>query len=340
MFKRYLFLSFSQLFFPFFIVLLFIASVVLLINIAARTYIVKMDFLDLFALFCYSLPGSVFFIIPITFFASLVLGVAKLSYDYELMVFFALGVKPSDILKAFLPIILLATAILLVFSLIMVPLSTSASKNFVAQKRADIDVNLKAGELGQKLGDWLIYVDEAKDRHYKNLILYSQDSVLDSQSFIVAQEGVTRNSDGLFELLLSGGDAYFTEENEIRKISYKQMNVRQIIGEPQLSGYDLIDYWKDALNHNSKSQERKFSQAILVSFFPLASIFLILVFGVANPRFQSNMSYFYVIGSVALYFVMVHISSENFPFLGITCIPTLWFIGSYLLYRRTIKLYF
>ncbi len=339
MFKRYLFLSFSQLFFPFFLVLLFIASVVLLISIAAKTYVVKMGFLDLFALFSYSLPGSVFFIIPITFFASLVLGISRLAYDYELMVFFALGVKPTAILKAFFSIILLATAILLVFSLVMVPLSTSASKNFIAQKRADIDVNLKAGELGQKLGDWLVYVDEAKNRQYKNLILYSQEQK-DSESFIVAESGRTQNANGLFELLLEKGDAYFAHEKEIRKIHYQEMNVRQVVGEPQLSGYDLFHYWQEAFGGKSKSKERKFSQAILVSFFPLASIFFILVFGVANPRFKSNMSYFYVIGAVAAYFIMVYVASENFPFLGILCIPTLWFVAGYVLYYKTIKRYY
>lgn len=350
MFKRYMFLSFSQLFFPFFLVLLFIASVVLIISIAGKTYVVKMNFFDLFALFMYSLPGSVFFIISITFFASLTLGIARLSYEYEMMVFFALGIKPMDILRTFLPITILATLILLVFSLVLVPLSNSASKNFIAQKRADIDVNLRAGELGQKLGEWLVYVDEVKDRKYKNLILYSQDK--DSENFVVAQDGKTRNQSGIFELLLEHGDVYFAQDDEIRKIIYDQMSVRQILGEPQLSGYDLLSYWQEAFTYmitsaprkeiplSVRSKERKISQAILVSVFPLVSLFLALSFGIANPRFTSNMSYFYVIGATALYFVMVHIASEHFPFLGIVCIPIVWVLSSYLLYARTIKCYY
>ncbi|HIV49140.1 LptF/LptG family permease [uncultured Helicobacter sp.] len=350
MFKRYMFLSFSQLFFPFFLVLLFIASVVLIISIAGKTYVVKMSFFDLFALFAYSLPGSMFFIISITFFASLTLGIARLSYEYEMMVFFALGIKPVDILKTFLPITILATCILLVFSLVLVPLSNSASKNFIAQKRADIDVNLRAGELGQKLGEWLVYVDEVKDRKYKNLILYSQDT--DSESFVVAQDGRTRNQNGLFELLLERGDVYFAQDDEIRKIVYDHMNVRQILGEPQLSGYDLLSYWQEAFTYiitslprkeiplSVRSKERKISQAILVSVFPIVSLFLVLSFGIANPRFKSNMSYFYVIGATALYFVMVYVAAENFPFLGILFIPTIWLLCSYLLYAKSIKRYY
>lgn len=67
MLKKYLFSSFAQIFFPFFLVLFFIASVVLLIDIAGRTYVVKMSFLDLGTLFMYLIPSSLFFIIPITF---------------------------------------------------------------------------------------------------------------------------------------------------------------------------------------------------------------------------------------------------------------------------------
>ena len=87
-------------------------------------------------------------------------------------------------------------------------------------------------------------------------------------------------------------------------------------------------------------EERKISQAILVSIFPLVSLFLALSFGIANPRFKSNMSYFYVIGATTLYFVMVHIASEHFPFLGVVCIPMLWLLLSYWLYAKTIKRYY
>lgn len=343
MFKRYLFLSFSQLFFPFLLVLLFISSVVLLISIAGRTYIVKMDFLDLFTLFSYAMPSSISFIIPIAFFASLVLGISRLAYDYELMVFFSLGVKPIAILKAFMPIILLVTVILFVFSLVVVPLSSSASINFVSKKRADVDVNLRAGELGQKIGDWLVYVDNADKRKYENLILYSQggiDKRDGADSFVVAKRGGTKNENGIFELALENGEVYFANEEEIRKIAYELMNIYQVIAEPQLNAYQLIDYWKEAFDGSSKSKKRKFTQSVLLSLFPLSSVFLILVFGVANPRFKSNMSYFYVIGASVLYFVLLYISAENFPFIGIVCIPSAWFIFSYLLYRKTIKPYY
>lgn len=339
MLRRYLFMSFSQVFFPFFFVLLFIASVVLLIDIAGRTYVVKMSFIDLGILFVYLIPGNLFFIIPITFFTSLVLSISRLAYDYELMVCFSLGTKPLAIVKYFLPITSVVTLILLVFSLVMLPLTNSASKNFVAQKRADIDVNIKPGEFGQKLGDWLIYVDSVKNRVYKNLILFSENG-FEGDTFIVAQSGKTNNNQGLFELDLQEGSAYFASQKEIKRVDYHQMSVRQNVSEPQLKGYDLLGYWSEVLTPHNAKKSRKLAQAIMVSLFPLVSIFLVPLFGIANPRFKSNMSYFYVIVSVALYFVSMHVVSEHFPLTGMLIIPLLWFIGSFVLYRKFIARFY
>ncbi len=339
MLKRYLFTSFAQIFFPFFFVLLFIASVVLLIDIAGRTYVVKMSFLDLGTLFLYLIPSSLFFIIPITFFASVVLGISRLAYEYELMVCFSLGSKPLDIVRFFLPITLLATMILLIFSLVMLPLANSASKNFVAKKRADIDINIKPGEFGQKLGNWLVYVDSVQNRMYKNLILFSENG-FEGDTFIIAQSGKTSNNQGLFELHLTQGSAYFAAPEEIKRVDYEEMSVRQNVGEPQLRGYDLFEYWHDAFYSNTTQKSRKLTQAITVSFFPLVSLFFVPLFGIANPRFSSNKSYFYVIASVAIYFIAVYIASEHFPLTGMVLIPLVWFALGFFLYKKFIAKFY
>ena len=98
-----------------------------------------------------------------------------------------------------------------------------------------------------------------------------------------------------------------------------------------LSSYDLWKYWQQALT--SHSQAKRLAQAIITSLFPVASIFLILVFGVANPRFHKNLSYVYLLVSVGLYFILMHIFSQNAPFIGIVALPIVWFIIPYMLYR-------
>lgn len=336
MYKKYFLTAFAQFFFPLFIVLFFVSSVILLITIAGSSHVVKLHFLDLLFLFLYSLPNTVFFIIPVTFFASCVLCISRLSYDYEMLVFFSLGVKPFELVKTFLPLTLIVTLTSLVFSLGAVPISKRAFDNFIEQKKVDIDINIRAGEFGQKIGDWLVYVESAQDRVYKNLVLFSTKG-LGFENFITASEGSITNKQGVFTLGLNNGESYMAQEEEFRKVMFERMDIRTQVGEAPLSGYDLLEYWKDAFNGESQSKERKFAKAVLVSIFPLLSIFLIPLIGIANPRYHKNFSSFFTLGSILLFYVCVHVVVGEAPFVALGVIPIVWVLGSYLLYRYKIK---
>ncbi|RDU63961.1 LptF/LptG family permease [Helicobacter sp. MIT 14-3879] len=337
--RNYLFLSFAKLFFIFFIILFFISSIIVLIGIAGVTFVIKISFYDLLWLYLYSLPNSVFFILPITFFATCVLSLSKLSYDYELLVFFSLGISPNKILKVFLPISILISITLLIFSIAIVPLSKSAYRNFINEKKTNIDVNIKSGEFGQKLGDWLVYVDDVKDREYKNLVLFSSKG-LELESFILAKNGKANNIDSIFEIDLFDGIAYFAESYNIKEVIFENMIVRNKIGEVELSSYDLLNYWKEAFNKEPNKLTRIFSQSVLISLFPLFSIFLLPLFGVSNPRFHKNFSYLYIIVSIIFFYTLVYFVMNNIPLLGIPILLAFWIIVSYILYRRFILKYY
>lgn len=333
--RNYLFLSFGRLFFIFFAVLFFISSIVILISIAQVTFVVKLSFSDLLWLYLYSLPNSILFILPIVFIATAILALSKLSYDYELLVLFALGISPNRIIKVFLPLCALVSLAVLVFSLAIIPLSKSAYYNFIAEKKANVDVNIKSGEFGQKLGDWLVFVDSAENRNYKNLVLFSSKG-LGFESFILAKEGSANNSDGIFEIDLKDGIAYFAESYKLRKIIFEDMIVRNVIGEVKLRGYDLVEYWGSAFRGDSKRNAERFTQYTLFALFPLFSVFLLPLFGIANPRFNKNLSYLYILASVGIYYTLVYFVVEYAPLWGIPLLLFAWFGASYLLYRRFI----
>ncbi len=332
--RNYLFLSFARLFFIFFTILFFISSIVVLIGIAGVTFVIKLSFSELFQLYLYSLPNSILFILPITFVASAILALSKLSYDYELLVFFSLGISPNKIIKVFLPLCALVSATVLVFSLAIIPLSKSAYSNFIAEKRTSVDVNIKAGEFGQKLGDWLVFVDSADERRYENLVLFSSKG-LGFESFILAKNGGANNANGIFEIDLHNGIAYFAESFKLRKIIFDEMLVRNPIGEAQLKSYDLLNYWGEAFSQDNK-RRKVFSQYVLFSLFPVISVFLLPLFGVANPRFNKNLSYLYIIASVGVFYALVYVVMEHLPLLGIPLLVALWLICTYALYRRFI----
>lgn len=336
MYKRYFLNAFGQFFFSLFTVLFFVSSVILLITIAGSSHVVKLNFVDLMFLFLYSLPNTVFFIIPITFFTSCVLAISRLSYDYEMLVFFSLGVKPFALVKTFLPLTLIVTLTSLVFSLGAVPISKRAFENFIEQKKVDVDINIRAGEFGQKIGDWLVYVESAKDRIYQNLVLFSSKG-FGFENFINADQGSVSNKGGIFSLALKNGESYMAQDNEFRKVVFEEMNIRTQVGEAPLSGYDLIEYWRDAFNGESQSKQKRFAKAILVSIFPLLSIFLIPLIGIANPRYHKNFSSFYVLISIVLFYAGAHIFVEQKAFLALAVIPPVWFVLTYILYARKIK---
>ncbi|CAM2934146.1 LptF/LptG family permease [Helicobacter felis] len=337
--KNYMLNAAGQVFFSFFIVLFFIASIVMLISIATVTLVVKLSALDLLQLYFYLLPGTLFFIIPITFFGACVIGLARLSYDHELLVFFSLGIAPRQIVRAFLPLCLVVSALLLVFSLILVPASKSAYYSFLRDKKERVDVNIQAGEFGQKLGDWLVYVGKSQNGVFGDLVLFSH-SGLSTESFIIAKEGRIRNQNGLFELELDHGNAYFAAKGQVRKVHFKELILKN---KPALSerkdaaylyGHDFIGYWGKAFGaHPNAHQQRRFTQAILVALFPLASLFCIPLFGIANPRYAKNLSYVYVLITTGIYFLLMHIISQDFPLVGTISLPIVWMLGSYWLYR-------
>lgn len=341
-----MFYAISQVFFSFFLVLFFIASIVMLIGIASVTLVVKLSFLDLVQLYTYSLPGTIFFIIPITFFGACAIGLARLSYDHELLVFFSLGIAPKNIIKAFLPLCIFVSLVLLVFSLILVPASKSAYYSFIRAKKEKIDVNIHAGEFGQKLGDWLVYVGKNQGDTFSNLVLFSHKG-LALESFIIAKKGRIKNQEGVFELQLEKGNAYFAKKDQLRKVQFEQLNLRNRLAFSEkknaayLHSHDYIGYWKKAFGkHPDKNQQRRFTQAILVALFPLASLFLIPTFGIANPRFSKNLSYVYVLLSVGIYFLGMHAVSQDAPLSGTIGLPIVWFLGSYWLYKRLIARFY
>jgi len=76
--KQYLHSQLAITFFPIFLGLFFITSVVFLVKIAALTSIITLNFFELFKLFAYVLPQIIFFNVIISFFFKLVITLVRL----------------------------------------------------------------------------------------------------------------------------------------------------------------------------------------------------------------------------------------------------------------------
>jgi lipopolysaccharide export system permease protein len=177
--KQYLYSQLAITFFPIFLGLFFITAVIFLVKIASLTSIITINFSELFQLFSYVVPQILFFTMPISFFLSLVITLAKLSGEYELTVITSFGLNPIKILKIFLPITLVVSSLLLIVSVGLIPKTKYLSKQFLEKKKKEANFNIKASEFGQKFGDWLIFINGKDEKVYDEIKLFKTEKKQD-----------------------------------------------------------------------------------------------------------------------------------------------------------------
>lgn len=342
MVKSYILKNFSALFFSIFFTLFIITSIIFFIQIASMTTVVKVTFLELIELYLFVLPNILFFTIPITFFASGVISLTKLSFDTELIVIFSLGFTPKRVAKIFYSLALLVTLTLLIISLGLMPLTKQLNKNFIYAKKANASLNIKATEFGQKFGDWLLFIEENIDDKFSNVVLYSNkgkflesDSSTKNENFILAKEAKVENLNGRLSFSLLDGIGFFIEDESVNQIDFEKMAINDTSELGDIEYLDIPEYWLEALDDDKRA--KYLSLYILISLFPILSIYMILAFGVLNPRYDKNHSYFYVIIATVIYYVLIYNGASKIPFSAILIIPPIWIFLSYLIYKRRVK---
>lgn len=147
--REYLFNQLASTFFPIFMGLYFITSIIFLVKIAALTSVITINFIELLRLYSYMMPTIIFYTLPVSFFISLAITLSKLSNEYELIVVTSFGLNPLKILKLFLPITFFVSLSLVVISLGLIPKAKYENEVFMDKKKAEANFNIKASEFGQ-----------------------------------------------------------------------------------------------------------------------------------------------------------------------------------------------
>jgi len=332
--KKYLLLNYSETFFPIFLTLYTITSIVFFVKIASLTSIIQINFLELLELYSYSIPTILFYTLPISVFISLALTLSKLSSEYELIVITSFGLNPIKILKLIFPTILLSSLLLLLISLALIPKASYLKETFLQNKKTEAQFNIKASEYGQAFGKWLIYVNKETKGKYEDIVLFQQEQNKDT--FIISKYATMNNSGSSLSLNLHTGKAMNITEN-INQIDFKKMVINNDIkSSSNINNLDdLILYWQDI--GTDKGKEAEFSFAILSSLFPLLSIMFIIYLGFFNPRYQKNNSTLISILLSTIYLILAHRLSKEFGIIALLTIPSLWIIVSVYIYNLKIK---
>lgn len=332
--KQYLYSQFAVTFFPIFFGLFFMLSIVSLVQIASLTSVVTLDFFELMKLYMFTIPNLVFYTLPISFLISLIITLAKLSSEYELIVITSFGLNPLRILKMFFPLTLLLTITLLIISVGLVPKAKYLSNLMMFEKQKEANFNIKASEFGQKFGDWLIYINEKNDNVYSEVKLYKEDKK--SEQFILANNAVLTNDKGNLSFILHNGKSFNIEKERIHQIDFKQMDINDSVSRNNLPDFtNPYDYWKTYLAQGLFVE--KFIFYILVSVFPLLSMFLVITYGYFNPRYEKNHAVSYTMLFTVIYYVSVDFLAKNIFYNTLYIIPIVWLALTYYFYSKRVK---
>jgi len=330
--RQYINKHFSLVFFSVFIPLFFIASIIFLVKIAAVTALVQLSVYDMWQMYLFILPELLFYTLPIAYFIGTTMTFAKLSFDYEMVVLFALGVAPSRIIKIMLSGALILSLLLLYISLILVPHTTQMYKNFLKVKKSQANFNIKPSEFGQKFGDWHIYIgaQDEDNKKYSDIALFNQNR--NSENLILASHAQIVNNDGILQFQLYDGRVHLYKDREFSVVNFDTMNINDTTTMNAKPYVSPINYWLQ----NDSRRPTKFSTNVLISLFPPLSILIVLSIGIIHTRNNKNPTYLYMFIAVALFYALSFTLAKEFGTTSIAIVIGIWLLGSTLIYRKKI----
>ena len=323
--------AFLTIFLPFFLII----SLVYLVKISSLTAKIQISFMELLKLYSYSVPDIVFYTLPLSFIAALANVLIKLSTDNELIALYALGLKANKVLRGLLILSILFSLLLGTISFLGMPLSKQFYKSFKESKKSEAKLNIVPGKLGQKFGDYYIYVKEKKKGKFHDIVIYNRTHKNEEQ-FFSSQKGKLNKKNGVTSLLLNDGYGYTYSDIKLQQAKYKTLEVYDSSRKKDFHFEDIIAYWSKA-----KTDEKMMHRVlffIFVSLIPLLSVYLVASFTMINPRYQPNRS-FIVIFLTTLLLYMIASSLEkwgNFSILGITIVVTI-LLGKWLFEKHVAK---
>lgn len=327
--QKYLRESLSVLFLSLFIPLFAIASIVFLIKLATYTAVIQLTVWEMAKLYFFILPEILFYTFPASFFIAATLSLFKLSNDNEVVVIFALGIHPKYILRAFLKPALFLSIILIFDFLFVFPHAKVLSKNFISYKTSEAKFNLSASEFGHSFGEWLLYIGKNNpDGTYSDIILFNKKQK--EEILIDANKAEIINDSGILRLKLTNGEGYSYSKEKFTQINFETMYINDTMKTDLRKYKNAFEYWQD------KDKEKKLITNILLSIFPVISLFLVAVIGIVHVRHQKGKVYLYLFLGVLLYDTLALGLQGILSFYTIPVLFTIWLIVTYTMYRKTI----
>jgi len=305
--KSYLSSNFSKSFLTIFLPFFLIISLVYLVKISTLTSQIQITFTELLTLYSYSIPDIIFYVLPLSFIAALTNILIRLSQENELIALYAVGLKSKEILHRFILLGLLFSFLLLSISFFAMPLTKQFYKSFKEEKKSEAKLNISAGKLGQKFGNYYIYVKKNQKGLLQDIVIYNHTNKKNEQ-FFSSQTGEIKYHNGVTSLLLNKGYGYTYAKGKLQQVQYHTLEVFDSFKKSHFSFETILSYWKKALSEIKIMHRALFF--VFVSLIPFLCVYPVASFTMINPRYQNNHS-FSVIFITTFFLYMVASSLEK-----------------------------
>jgi len=320
--------SFLTIFLPFFMII----SLVYLVKISALTAQIQITFGELLLLYSYSIPDIIFYTLPLSFITALANVLTRLSQDNELIALYALGLQAKKVLRGLLLLGFLFSFLLLNISFLAMPLSKQLYKSFKEDKQAEAKLNIIAGQLGQKFGNYYIYVKEKNEDVLNDIVIYNRTDKSKEQ-FFSSQTGQIQNKGKVISLLLNEGYGYTYSEIELQQVQYKTLEVYDTQQNKEYNIEDLTEYWGKAKTDSALMHRILFF--VFISLIPVLSIYPVASFTMINPRYESNRSFLVIfVTTLLLYVIATSLDKWGNPLILALTVPLVAILGQRLFIRR------
>jgi len=231
----------------------------------------------------------------------------------------------------------LFSILLLVLSFLAMPLSKQFYKAFKEEKTNDAKLNIVAGELGQKFGDYYIYVEDEVDGLFQNMVIYNRTD-RDNEQFFASKTGRLNNKESTTSLLLNDGYGYTYSKIKLQEAKYKTLEVYNSSSKSHFDFETLQLFWGKAYTEEKRMHRAIFF--IFISLIPLLSVYLVASFSMINPRYQANRSFLVIfVVTIFFYFVASSLRKWGDPYSLVASIIAVWILGQ-VLFAKLVSRYF
>ena len=331
--RRYIIANLSILFFSIFMALFAIASVIFLIKLATFTSVIKLTLPEMLKLYLFVTPELLFYTLPITFFVTATLALFKLSTDNEMVVLFALGIKPGFILKTLFKPALLLSALLIFDFFVLFPHAKILSKNFIQFKQNEAKFNLSASEFGHNFGDWLLYIGkDNQDSSYGDVFLFHKDEK--EEILIGAEKAKVINEEGILKLELFNGQGYSYTADTLSQMNFETMHINNVIQQDLHDYRSTLAYWTHPDRRAYKIKQ--FTNSMLIALLPILSLFTVLSIGIVHIRHHKGHVYLWLFVTLALFFGALFGLQKILQLYTIPVIVFTWLAVSIPIYRKKV----